>query len=121
MNAPGLASFCCQGCKKEVTGSFAEDWRSIHIQDTSPEVFRLILRYIYGGGLPAISDRVKMGKDLIDTANRYGLVDLKEEAEYSLVESLVVNMHNVVDWILFADAKMCALLKEYAASSLHHG
>jgi len=56
------------------------------------------------------------GKSIIDAANRYGVVGLKLAVETILVESLLITKSNVSDWLLFADAKMCPLLKEQAVS-----
>ena len=36
--------------------------------------------------------------------------------ETTLVKSLVITMRNAIDWLLFAEAKVCPLLKEYAIS-----
>jgi len=57
-----------------------------------------------------------MGKDIIEAANRFGVVDLKLAVETALVELLVITVQNVMDYLLFADAKTCPLLKEYAIS-----
>lgn len=57
-----------------------------------------------------------MGKDVIEAANRYGVIDLKLAVETALVELLVITVQNVMDYLLFADAKTCPLLKEYAVS-----
>ncbi|KAL7539387.1 hypothetical protein ACHAXR_009238 [Thalassiosira sp. AJA248-18] len=59
MNAPDLAAFC-QGCEK---GS------AIPIEGTSQEVFHIILQYIYGGNAPDPTERVRLGKELIEAAN----------------------------------------------------
>jgi len=53
-------------------------------------------------------------KEIIDAAHKYGVVDLKLEAEASLVRATTFNMENLLDLLLFADSKNCALLKEAA-------
>ena len=57
--------------------------------------------------------RNKLGMDIIEAANRYGGVGLELElaVEAELVEQYAVNMNNVVEWILFADAMTCPLLE----------
>ena len=44
------------------------------------------------------------------------MVGLKLAVETALVELRVLNVENVVEWILFADARTCPLLKEYATA-----
>jgi len=106
MNAPILLDFC----DKHDGGA------PIPIENTHLEVFRHILCYVYGGGEPEPSKMRKLGRELIDAADRYGMVDLKIAVETALVELRILNVENVVDWILYAEARTCPLLKEYAMS-----
>jgi hypothetical protein len=55
---------------------------------------------------------------LIGAANKYELIRLKMAVENLLVQERIINKVNVSDYILFADAQSCALLKEYAISFL---
>ena len=105
-NSPDLYSIC-QGCTKE---------KPIPIDDVTPEIFRFMLEYIYGGKAPEAEYTLKNGKAIIDAANRYGVSGLKMIAESTLVSKRVVDISNVADYIFFADAKTCPLLKEYAIS-----
>ena len=57
-------------------------------------------------------------KDIIDAADKYGVVGLKLEAEASLVASATFTVENVIDNLLYADSKNCALLKEAAMDYL---
>ena len=100
------------------------------IGNTNSEVFRVLLRYIYAGdaseamrllaiGWDCISrnaheTRTKIGKELLDAADRYGNGGLKTIVETALVKRYVINMDTVVYWLLFADAKNCLLLNEQA-------
>ena len=121
INAPILHNFCARH----------GEGMPLAIKDTTPEVFRLMLRYIYGADasetigllnvgrinpVGAAERRTKLGKDIIEAANRYGIIGLKLAVETALVERCVITIDNVVDWILFADAKTCPLLKEYATN-----
>lgn len=131
-NAPILHSFCT-----EIEGGPS----LVDINDTTPEIFRILLHYVYGGddakalymwheisadeekaaqqdeNKPNSLERInKLGMDIIEAANRYGVVGLKLAVEADLVEQYVVNMNNAVEWILFADAMTCPLLQEYATS-----
>eukprot|EP00956_Cyclotella_meneghiniana_P004753 scaffold5841_cov28-Cyclotella_meneghiniana.AAC.1 len=87
-----------------------------NIQGILPEVFRHVLRFVYTGFSPHISKVLKCGKELIDAANRYELAEMKLDTENVLICERIMNRQNVSDWILFADAHSCPLLKEYAIS-----
>eukprot|EP00579_Thalassiosira_antarctica_P003264 CAMPEP_0201903904 /NCGR_PEP_ID=MMETSP0902-20130614/55721_1 /ASSEMBLY_ACC=CAM_ASM_000551 /TAXON_ID=420261 /ORGANISM="Thalassiosira antarctica, Strain CCMP982" /LENGTH=445 /DNA_ID=CAMNT_0048437973 /DNA_START=300 /DNA_END=1637 /DNA_ORIENTATION=+ len=80
------------------------------------EIFRHVLRYIYGGGPPKKDFLLEHAMDIIDVANYFGVDGLKLEAEATLVASRSITVANFVEYILFADAKECALLKKYAVS-----
>jgi hypothetical protein len=85
----------------------------IEITDISPEVFRHLLYYIYGGKI--LDDEMEThAKDIINAANRYGLATLKLEAEACLVESTTFSLENVMEHLIYADSINCALLKEAA-------
>jgi hypothetical protein len=115
MNAPELYLLC----------EDADDTTPpVPITGTSPEVFRIVLYYAYGGTFPkrepikaSNPDKepiLKHGLEIIEAADRYGLIELKLLVETYLVAYRVMRKHNVADMLLFADAKNCALLKEYA-------
>lgn len=46
------------------------------------------------------------------------MVGLKIAVETTLVELRILNVENVINWILFASARTCPLLKEYATEYL---
>lgn len=105
-NAPILFGFCEKN----------ENGKPIPITETNLDVFRIVLQYVYGGETPDANTLKELGKDIIEAANCFGVINLKLAVETALVELLVITMRNVVDWLLFADAKTCPLLKEYATS-----
>ena len=86
------------------------------IKGIKPDVFQLLLEYIYSGLQPVEEQIFKYGKELIDAANKYELVELKMFVENVLVQERVLTTENVAEYILFADAQSCPLLKEYAIS-----
>ena len=85
----------------------------VPIQNTDPDLFRDVLRFIYGGEIPDRDKLKEYGQDLINIANRFGCTGLKHAAEAELAYS-AIEIGNCAELILFADAKNCALLKECA-------
>jgi len=83
----------------------------IPITDVKPETFRHVLYYIYGGKLSEL-ELNENAKEIIDAADRYGVVSLKLEAEACYVKSTAITVENMIDNLLYADSKNCALLKE---------
>lgn len=107
-NAPLLAN-CC--------GPDSSPSNPICINGVKSITFHWILLYIYGGKIPSDSPVMDLyAKDLINACDKYDLVGLKHAAESYLVRTCVINIDNVVEWMQFADAKTCPLLKEYAMS-----
>ena len=76
----------------------------------------MILEYVYSGKRPDNLSILDFGKELIDAANRFELVELKLAIERILVRERILDKTNVADYIVFADSKTCPLLKEYAIS-----
>jgi hypothetical protein len=85
----------------------------IQINDTKPNIFRLLLSYVYGVKVSE-DNMVLQARDVIDAADKYGVVNLKLEAEASLVEGTTFTIENVMELLLYADSKNLALLKEAA-------
>lgn len=99
--APTLAELCKSSKNKS----------PIHIKDVKPHIFRHMLYYIYGGKVPE-EDLNANAKDIIEAADEYGVVGLKLLAEACYASSTKLTTDNVLDNLLYADAKNCALLKE---------
>ena len=83
----------------------------VPINDITPEIFRHLLHYIYGGTVEE-EDLEESAKDIIDAADRTGVVSLKMEAEAYYVQFNRINMNNMVDELVYAHSKNLALLKE---------
>ncbi|KAK1734290.1 hypothetical protein QTG54_015057 [Skeletonema marinoi] len=81
------------------------------ITDVKPEVFRHLLYYVYGGDI-SDDDFAVHEKDFINSADKYGVTNLKLEAEVWYVNNTEITIDNVIDSLLYADAMNCALLKE---------
>lgn len=108
-NAPLLADFFNQQ---------AVDCESVLIHGIDPNVFDHLLRFVYGEQLPSESEMLKHGKDIIEAANMFDLVALKVGVESELVKKRIIDKSNVCEYLVFADAKTCALLKEYSIEFL---
>jgi speckle-type POZ protein len=87
------------------------------VTDVKPDIFHHLLWYVYGGSVPE-KELKKHAKDIIDAADKYSIINLKLHAETSYVKSTKITMDNVMDNLLYADAKNCALLKEAAMNFL---
>ena len=55
---------------------------------------------------------MQSSKDIIDACDKYGIIHLKLEAEACYVKSTAIGIDNMIDNLLYADSKNCALLKE---------
>ncbi|KAL7524079.1 hypothetical protein ACHAXR_000424, partial [Thalassiosira sp. AJA248-18] len=80
--APVLAELCGSG------------GASVSITDVKPEIFRHMLCYVYGGKVQE-EDLKSHAKEIIEAANRFGVVNLKLEAEASYVKSTTMGVDNV--------------------------
>jgi hypothetical protein len=105
-SAPIIASY--------IEENQTDENNAVVITDMDPEVFRLILENVYSGKAPGDDAILKWGKEFLNAANKYELPALKMHVENTLVRERIMNKKNVSDWILFADAHSCPLLKEYA-------
>jgi hypothetical protein len=74
----------CSAVLAELCESKGDPSTLIEITDKSPEVFRHLLYYIYGGKI-SDDDKKSHAKEIINAANRYGVATLKLEAEAFLV------------------------------------
>jgi hypothetical protein len=99
--APGLFELCDQYDKTI----------PVPLTNIDSEIFGLILSYVYGMDITA-EDWKAHSQDLIDAADRYNVPDLKLEAEAWYVKFTDITSDNVINLLLYADAKNCALLKE---------
>ena len=105
-NAPVLANLC----------EHADKDTAVPINDTSPTIFECILRYVYGGEVPSDDVIKKHDIELLKAADRFGVVGLKLAVESSIIRLGIVNVQNVVDFLLFSDCLTLGLLKEYTLS-----
>lgn len=84
---------------------------SVPISGIAPELFHIVLYYVYGGK-PTEADFKSHAKEIVDAADRFGIVNLKLEAEVWYVKLTTIDVGNVMELLLYADVKNCALIKE---------
>ena len=84
---------------------------ALQITGVKPEIFHFVLYYTYGGKISE-DDMKANARDIIDAANRYGVVNLKLEAEASYVNSTTITVSNLMNQLHYAVSKNCALLQE---------
>ena len=87
--------------------------KPIPIEDMEPEMFRMLLRYVYGGEVPDYQTLKNDACTLIRVADRFSCTGLKLAAEAEMAAA-GITAANCADMILFSDATNCALLKETA-------
>jgi hypothetical protein len=85
----------------------------IQITNLSPDIFRLVLFYMYGGTI-AKDDMKTNVKDILEAADWFKVSNLKLEAEAYLLETTTFTVENVMENLLYADSKNCALFEEAA-------
>ena len=104
-----ILSSICEGADKET---------AIEIEGIDPRAFKMVLRHIYGQTTFTLtkSELLAHWKDIINIADRYSVESLKMVMECVVINNCIIDTKNVADYILFADAKNCPSLKEYAVS-----
>ena len=106
-NAPALADMCKPG-----TGSAPAT-----ISNVRPEIVKHLLFYCYGGKIDK-EDLQSNAKEIIEAADRFDVVNLKLEAEACYVDTVELNLDNIIEIITYADSKNLALLKEHCMDFL---
>ena len=84
--------------------------------DVSPTAFEDLLRYVYGCELSEFGKDVAHIKEIICVANKYGVTNLKIQAEAFYVDSMKLDSENLLENLQFADAMNCSLLREAAVN-----
>ena len=103
----------CASILGDLCSPGGSDVTIVSITDVKPEIFRhLGIYYIISMGVVSEEDLKENAKDIIDAADRYGVVGLKLEAEASFVISTTITFDNAIEYLLYADSVNCALIKE---------
>jgi speckle-type POZ protein len=97
----------------ELCESNGDSTTPIQITGVSPDVFHLLLFYMYGGKV-SDNDMKSHARGIIDVADRFGVSSLKLETEAYVVQATTFTMENVMELLIYAESKNLALLKEAA-------
>ncbi|EJK73001.1 hypothetical protein THAOC_05407 [Thalassiosira oceanica] len=100
LNAPALADMCRP-----------DDEAAVPINGVEPEVFKMMLYFCYGGTVSE-EELAANAKAIIEAADRFGIVNLKLQAEAVLVEQTEITVDNMLDNLLYANSKNLALFQE---------
>ena len=100
VNAPALADMCKPG-----------DEAVVPINSVDPEVFKMVL-YFCNGGTIGEEELAANTKAIIEAADRFGIVNLKLQAEATLTEKTEITVENLLDNLLYANSKNLALYQE---------
>jgi len=103
--APFLAELSKAG------SSSGEGITTVSINDVTNDVFKHVLFYAYGEKITE-EDMKSNTKEIINAADKYGVVHLKLEAEEYYTKATTLTINNVLDNLLYADSNNLALLKE---------
>ena len=79
-----------------------------------PDLFAVMIRYLYMEDLPENFDLSTQGIDLLKLADRYGVMELKYSLDAMIVKRSMVTVTNAVEMLLLGDAIACPYLKEAA-------
>ena len=103
--------------RSPVLADFISDYpdssTDIPIKDVEPDVFRMLLHFIYGGEMPSDVILSNQARPIIHAADKYGCTGLKLAAEAKMAAD-GITAENAAELILFADATNCVMLKEAA-------
>ena len=97
----------------EIIADISDPCSMIPIKDVEPNIFRMVLRFIYGGEVPSKNVLTENARSIIHAADKYGGTGLKLSAEAQLTSDGITT-ENAAELILFADGTNCAQLKEAA-------
>ena len=102
----------------DVSSNKKSQEHSLVINGITTNVFQLLLRYVYAGAEPEDQTMIELAKELIEASHRFEIFGLKMLVENALIGGCAINLKNVIDYLLLAEANDCALLKEYSMNYL---
>ena len=89
---------------------FTKD-KPMQIDDVEPEIFDMMLKYVYGEEIYPANWRDHL-KAILGASSKYGFSKLRDEAETKYTKSIKLTAANAVDELLDADALSARNIKE---------
>jgi len=86
----------------------------VDVKDVDADIFRRLLRFIYGGVLSQPSKET--AAPLLAAAQKYGLEPLKESCAHAIADEVTVE--NACEILLLADAHACPNLKKKCVETI---
>ena len=108
-----LATRCSYFARMFQTKMKETNSNEVEVTDIRPEIFRLLIKYIYSGQEPKCWAEDAM--DLLSAADKYGLDELKKMCESFLCCHL--SSDNVIELLLLADSHNCSKLMQHATTT----
>eukprot|EP00956_Cyclotella_meneghiniana_P007523 scaffold10172_cov62-Cyclotella_meneghiniana.AAC.10 len=99
------------------------------IDDVEPDIFQLMLGFIYDKAIDESEWRAQAAylidpshhnKSILRAAGKYGICNLKSEAEFWYVRFLELTVDNVIDNLLYADGNNLLTLRKAAKKFIVH-
>jgi hypothetical protein len=84
----------------------------VPLHNVPAHAFEALLRYIYGYKVLHVGKDIVRIKEILETADRFYVVNLKLKAEALLISALSLEIDNAIDHYVYAEDKNCAALKE---------
>ena len=94
----------------ELAENFDKD-TPMSIKDVTPEVFEIMLKYVYGKTIHP-DEWIDHFKEILKTSGKYGFSALKMEAEAWYVKFMELTVENAVDELLYSDGNHFLKIKE---------
>ena len=80
----------------------------VKVEGTTAEIFRFVLTYIYGDDEPDPIFLVEHYEEIIDVADKYGIIGLKLKAEAAKISSLTIDATSDLTEHLLAEEELCS-------------
>ena len=84
----------------------------VPLHNVPVHAFDAVLRYSYGFNIYDVGKDIVRIKEILETADRFDVVNLKLEIEELLISSISLDVDNAIDHYVYAEDKNCAALKE---------
>ncbi|XP_031634236.1 BTB/POZ and MATH domain-containing protein 6-like [Contarinia nasturtii] len=92
-----------------------ETEKEVTMHGIKPEVFKIVLEFIYKGQLSDWKEKMeKHADDLIKAADMYGIHGLRNKCEKYIIRAGKINVHTACEYFILADTRNAPKLKATA-------